>query len=75
MIHCSILKPARYFNFSKLSDSPVNTVYLSGLCMMSVPREKICKDKQNFTEIVIDRFGRDSRCLQLLFLTSGDKSY
>jgi len=38
--------------------------------MMSVHREKISKDKHGF----IDRFGRDPRRLQLLFLSDADKS-
>jgi len=58
IIHCSnFLKPARYSNFSKFSDNPVNIAYFSGLCMLSVPREKISKDKQGFIERGIDRFG------------------
>jgi len=36
---------------------------------MSVHSEKISKDKQRF----IERFGRDSRRLQLLFLSDGEK--
>jgi len=47
---------------------------MSGLCMMSVPREKISKDKQGFIERVIDHFGPDPNCLQLLFLSEADKS-
>jgi len=41
--------------------------------MMSVPREKISKDTQVFIESVIDRFGRNPRRLQLLFLHDADK--
>jgi len=37
--------------------------------MMSVHREKISKDKQGFIESVLDRFGRDIRRLQILFLS------
>jgi len=37
---------------------------------MSVHREKISKDEQRF----IDRFGRDPRHLQLLFLSDAEKS-
>jgi len=40
------------------------TERLPGLCMTSVHRKKIIKDKQS----VMDRFGRDARRLQLLFL-------
>jgi len=47
---------------------------LSGLCVMSVHREKISKDKKGFIESVIDRFGRDLKRLQLLFLSDADKS-
>jgi len=39
--------------------------------MMSAHCEKITKDKQGF----IDRFGRNPRCLHLLFLSDADKSY
>jgi len=38
--------------------------------MMSVHCEKITKDKQGF----IERFGRDPRCLQLLFLSDANES-
>jgi len=38
--------------------------------MMSVQYEKICKDKHGF----IDRIGRDSRRLQLLFRNDAEKS-
>jgi len=41
---------------------------------MSVHREKITKDKQGFIERMLDRFGRDLRRLQLLFLYDADKS-
>jgi len=41
---------------------------------MSVPREKLSKDKQGFIGRVIDRFGGDPRCLQLMFLSNADKS-
>jgi len=41
---------------------------------MGVPREKISKDKQGFIERVIDRFGRDLRRLQFLFLSDIDMS-
>jgi len=41
---------------------------------MSVPREKISKGKQGFSERMIDRFGRDPRRLQLMFLGDADKS-
>jgi len=41
---------------------------LSGLCVMSVHHEKISKDKQGFIVKEIDRFGRDLRHLQILFL-------
>jgi len=40
-------------------------IYLSGLCMMSVYREKVSEDKQGF----IDRFGRDPRRLQLALVS------
>lgn len=40
---------------------------LSALCMMSVHREKISKDKSQFIETVIDQFGNDRRRLQFLF--------
>jgi len=46
---------------------------LSGLCMMSVHREKISKDKQSFVERVVDRFGSEPRRLQLLFRSGDDK--
>ena len=46
---------------------------LPGLCMMSVHREQISKDKQGFIESVTDCFGRDLRRLQLLFLSGADK--
>ena len=36
--------------------------------------KKTFKDKQGLIERVIDRFGRDPRRLQLLFLTDADKS-
>jgi len=36
--------------------------------------EKIRKDKQGFIERVLDNFERNSRRLQLLFLSDGDKS-
>ena len=39
--------------------SPMSDERLSGLCMMSVHREKINKDEQNFVGSVINRFGRD----------------
>jgi len=42
--------------------------------MMSVYREQISKEKQGFLESVTDRFGRDPRRLQLLFLSDADKS-
>jgi len=42
---------------------------------MSVCREKTSKDKQGFIKSVIDRFKRDARRLQLLFLSDADKSY
>jgi len=70
----NFLKPAWYSNFSKLSAGRVNIVYLSGLCMMSAPREKISKDKQGFVARVIHRFGLDARCLQLLLLSDVDKT-
>jgi len=38
--------------------------------MMNVHSEKISKDKQR----VVDRFGRDSRRLQILFLSDAEKS-
>jgi len=58
-----------------LSDSRVNSsLLLSGLCLMSVPHEKISKEKQGFIEKVIVLFRRDPRCLQLLFLSNADKS-
>jgi len=41
---------------------------------MSVHREKISKDKQGFIGSVLDRFGRDIRRFQLLFLSDADKS-
>jgi len=41
------------------------------MCMMSVHREKISKNKQRF----IDRFRRDPRRLQLLFLGDAGKSF
>jgi len=41
--------------------------------MMSIHRGKFSKDKQSFIERVIDRFGRDPICLQLLFLSNADK--
>jgi len=34
---------------------------LPGLCMISVNREKVSKEKQDFIKRVIDRFGRDLR--------------
>jgi len=42
--------------------------------MMSVPRGKISKGKQGFIERVIDRFGRDLRRLQLIFLSDANTS-
>jgi len=42
-----------------------------GFCM-SVHREKINKDKQDFIKKVIDRFLRNLRRLQLLFLCDPD---
>jgi len=42
---------------------------LSDLCVISVHREKIRKDMQGFIKRVMDRFGREFRRLQLLFLT------
>ena len=68
------LKPAWYFNFSKLSASLANIVYFTNLCMISVPSEKISKDMQGIIERVVDRFGRDPNCLQFLFLSNADKS-
>jgi len=40
--------------------------------MLTVPREKISNDKQGFIERVIDRYERDPRCLQLIFLSDAD---
>jgi len=40
---------------------------LPGLYMTSVHREKSAKTIRGFIERVLDRFGRDSRCVQLLF--------
>lgn len=40
---------------------------LSGLCMLSVHREKINKNKQIFIEKVIEKFGSETRRLQFLF--------
>jgi len=40
---------------------------------MSVHREKV-KDKQGFIESALDRFERDIRRLQLLFLSDAYKS-
>ena len=40
---------------------------LSGLCMLSIHREKINANKAEFMEKVIDEFGRDRRQLQFLF--------
>jgi len=42
--------------------------------MVSVPREKLSRDKRGFIERVIDCFGRDFRRLQLLPLNDIDKS-
>jgi len=36
--------------------------------------QKISKDKQDFIESVIDRFGRDSRRFQRLLQSDADKS-
>jgi len=41
--------------------------------MISIPREKIRKDKRGFIESVIDCFERDPRRLQLLFLNDVDQ--
>ena len=41
---------------------------LPSLDMMSVYREKTSKDKQGFIESALDRFGRDLKRLQILFL-------
>ena len=46
----------------------------SGLCVMSVQREKNSEDKQGFIEWMFDRFGRDARRLQLFLLSGADKS-
>lgn len=40
---------------------------LSGLCMLSVHREKVNAKKSEFMERVVDEFGRDHRRLQFLF--------
>jgi len=40
---------------------------------MSVHHEKISKSNRGIIERVIDRFGRDLRRLQLLFLSHADK--
>ena len=40
---------------------------LSGMCMLSIHREKVKRQKTVFIEKVIDKFGRDPRRLQFLF--------
>ena len=40
---------------------------LSGLCMLSVHREKILDNEEQFIARVIDTFGRDERKLVFLF--------
>lgn len=40
---------------------------ISGLCMLSIHRQKIKDDEENFIAQVIDNFGRDERKLALLF--------
>ena len=40
---------------------------LSGLCMMSVHRDKISQEKEEFMNTVVDEFGKDRRRLQFLF--------
>jgi len=35
---------------------------------------KLSKDKQGFIEKVLDRFGRDIKCLDLFVSSSADKS-
>ena len=40
---------------------------LSSLCMISVHREQIMKNKDKFIDDVIDKFGADRRRLQFLF--------
>lgn len=47
--------------------SLLTTFHISGLCMMSVHRQRINSNKAAFIESVIDEFGRDSRRLQFLF--------
>jgi len=42
--------------------------------MMNVPRAKSAKTSKVFVETMIDRFGRDTRSLHLLFLSDADKS-
>ena len=44
------------------------------LCMMNVSHEKSAKTSKVFGKRMIDRFGRDPRSLQLLFLSDADKS-
>ena len=47
---------------------------LSGLCMLSVHRQKIAaENKAKFLDRIIDRFGQDQRRLQFLF-TSCDQN-
>jgi len=45
---------------------------LSALCMTDVHSEKISKDKPGSIEMVIDRFGRDFRRLEILFPSDAD---
>ena len=47
--------------------STMTTQRLSGLCMLSVHRAKIDKNREHFMNSVIDVFGSDSRRLQFLF--------
>lgn len=40
---------------------------LSGLCMLSVHRDKVNGNKKDFMDKIVDMFGRDNRRLQFLF--------
>lgn len=47
--------------------STMSEARVSGLCMLSVHRQKIKKDEENFVAQVINKFGQNERRLVLLF--------
>ena len=47
--------------------STMSNERLSGLCMLSMHREKICSRKSEFMEQIVNKFGSERRQLQFLF--------